>query len=276
MNQHSHDDWSVFNKQMKSDHKYHLQVLSLLNRDLKHGQLHFLVQPQVDLSNQYIVGAEVLLRWHCKELGNVSPALFIPLAEKTGLIIKITQYVFNSVFLWLKENPNAIKGRSLSINISATDLLQPGFCDKIVELKKRYEIPANQILLEVTETAIFDDSSVFKANFSRLKEQGFNFSIDDFGTGYSSMRNVISLSPVEIKLDRMFVSSIDTSSINHILSDCIINLCQKTHAQSTAEGIETYEEMQTVKALNCQIGQGYYFYKPMTPENYLVLLAKRQ
>lgn len=276
VNQHSHDDWSIFNKQMKSDHKYHLQVLSLLNRDLKHGQLHFLVQPQVDLSNQYIVGAEVLLRWHCKELGNVSPALFIPLAEKTGLIVKITQYVFNSVFLWLRENPNAIKGRSLSINISATDLLQPGFCDKIVELKKRYEIPANQILLEVTETAIFDDSSVFKANFSRLKEQGFNFSIDDFGTGYSSMRNVISLSPVEIKLDRMFVSSIDTSSINHILSDCIINLCQKTHAQSIAEGIETYEEMQTVKALNCQIGQGYYFHKPMTPENYLVLLAESQ
>ena len=275
VNQHSHDDWSIFNTQMKTDHKHHLHVLSLLNRDLKSGQLNFAVQPQLDLNDQRIIGAEVLLRWHCKELGNVSPALFIPLAEKTGLIVKITQYIFNAVFLWVSENPDVIKDRSLSINISAKDLLQPGFCDKIVELKQRYKIPANQILLEVTETAIFDDSSIFKANLSRLKDHGFNFSIDDFGTGYSSMRNVISLSPVEIKLDRMFVSSIDTSNINNILSDCIINLCQKIHAQSIAEGIETYEEMRTVKALNCEIGQGYYFHKPMTPEDYLVLLREK-
>ncbi|WP_082866111.1 EAL domain-containing protein [Marinomonas gallaica] len=274
VNQHSHDDWSTFNKQMKSDHKYHLHVLSLLNRDLKNGQLSFVLQPQVNLNDQRIIGAEVLLRWHCKELGNVSPALFIPLAEKTGLIVKITQYVFNTVFSWMSKNPNVVKDRSVSINISAKDLLQPGFCDKIIELKQRYKTPAHQVLLEVTETAIFDDSSVFKANLSRLKEHGFNFSIDDFGTGYSSMLNVISLSPVEIKLDRMFVSSIDTCNINHILSDCIINLCHKTQAQSIAEGIETYEEMLTVKTLNCQIGQGYYFYKPMTPEDYLVTLEK--
>lgn len=271
-NQYSREDWSVFNQQMKSDHKHHLNVLSLLNRDLKRGLLRFAVQPQVELSSQRIIGAEVLLRWHCEELGDVSPALFIPLAEKTGLILKITEYLIQAVFLWVRDNPEVLANRSLSINISAKDLQQSDFCQKIIEMKQRFNVPAERILLEVTETAVYDDNNVFQANLSLLKKHHFNFSIDDFGTGYSSMRSVVSLAPDEIKLDRMFVSAIDTSPINQILSDCIIDLSIKIEAQSVAEGIETNEEMMAVKRLSCQIGQGFFFYKPMTPDEYLALI----
>ena len=271
-NQQSHDDWTRYDRKLKSDHKHQLNILSLLNRDLKNKKLSFHVQPQVHLMSRSIVGAEILLRWNSHELGYVSPALFIPLAEKAGLILKITQYIIQEVFLWISQNPNLIKDRHISINISAKDLLQVDFSQKIIAIKKHYEIPAHNIILEVTETSIFEDNEVFRVNLSLLRAHGFKFSIDDFGTGYSSMHNVIALEPIEIKLDRMFVQDIDKSKINHVLSDCIIDLCIKTHAQSTAEGIETIEEMQTLIDLNCQVGQGYFFHRPMLPEHYLKLL----
>ncbi|WP_191602199.1 EAL domain-containing protein [Marinomonas algicola] len=271
-NQHSQNDWTAYDRKLKSDHKNQLNILSLLNRDLKHKKLSFHVQPQVSLIDKSIVGAEVLLRWHNHELGHVSPALFIPLAEKTGLILKITQFIIQEVFLWISENPSLVQHRHVSINISAKDLLLADFSQKIIAMKKHYNIPASNVILEVTETSIFEDNETFRINLSLLRQHGFNFSIDDFGTGYSSMHNVIALEPVEIKIDRMFVQDIDQSKINYILSNCIIDLCERTRSQSTAEGIETVEEMQTLQALSCQVGQGYLFHKPMPPENYLALL----
>ncbi len=270
----SNSDWTRYDAKFKSNQKRQLNILSLLNRDLKNKQLNFHVQPKVDLTDYSIVGAEVLLRWNNKELGAISPAVFIPLAEQAGLILKITQYIIQEVFLWISLHPNLTQDRHISINISAKDLLQMNFSKQVVALKQEYNISAKNIILEVTETAIFEDNELFRVNIALLRDHGFSFSVDDFGTGYSSMHNVITLDPVEIKLDRVFVKDIHQSEINHTLSECIINLCTKTQSQSTAEGIETYEEVQTLRDLNCQIGQGYFFHKPMIPEQYLKLIRK--
>ncbi|MFT2112450.1 EAL domain-containing protein [Marinomonas sp. 2405UD68-3] len=273
-NRQIHNSWTRYDEKFKSNHKHQLNILSLLNRDLKNKQLEFHVQPKVSLKDQTIVGAEVLLRWTNKELGVMSPAVFIPLAEQAGLILKVTQYIIQEVFSWVSLHPHLTQDRHLSINISAKDLLHTDFSKTIVALKKQYDIPAHNIILEVTETSMFEDNEVFRVNVSLLRDHGFAFSVDDFGTGYSSMHNVITLDPVEIKLDRVFVKDINQSRINHILSGCIIDLCTKTRSKSTAEGIEKIEEMQTLLALNCQIGQGYFFHRPMTPDNYLALINK--
>ena len=266
-------NWTLFDAKYKSDQKHQLKILSLLTRDLKEDNLHFYVQPQVSLKNGHIVGGEVLLRWTNHELGNMSPAVFIPLAEGTGLILKLTQFIIRRVFQWLVEHPEVIQEKHISINISVLDLLQPNFARQVIALQQKFQIDAPQVILEITETLVFEHNNTIQSNVLSLRSAGFKFSIDDFGTGYSSMQNILLLSPYEIKLDRVFVQQSTTNSMNKILCDSVIQLSKKADAISIAEGIETEEELQLLKTLGCDLGQGYYLYYPMPPEEYLALVT---
>ena len=216
--------WQSFDQTLKQNYAHQLHLLTLLTQDLKNDCLYFEVQPQVCLTTRKVIGGEVLLRWKNKQLGMVSPGEFIPLAEQAGLICKLTDFIIFRVFKWAAQHPELLRERTLSINISALDMLNEGFAAKVIALQQYYQLPASQLVIEVTETSIFEDSHVVFDNVKRLHQAGFKLSIDDFGVGYSSMQNLIALQTNELKIDRFFVAQSLTDKNSAILCRNMIQL----------------------------------------------------
>ncbi|GAB3483614.1 EAL domain-containing protein [Marinomonas epiphytica] len=265
--------WLTFTSDLKNAHAKQLNMVGLLTDDIEKGRLHFDIQPQVDLNTLQVVGGEVLMRWNSEQLGFVSPGLFIPLAEKTGLINKLTCFIINETFRWVSQHPQATYERSLSINISALDLLQPNFAVQVIEKMEQYEITPSSINIEITETTIFDDNENVRSNVKQLQVVGFKLSIDDFGSGYSSLQNLIHLQVQELKIDRYFVEKITSDPQGATLCRSMISLSRELNIQSVAEGIEKPEEVTLLKEWQCRIGQGFLFHRPISPDKYLELIA---
>ncbi|REG85839.1 EAL domain-containing protein [Marinomonas pollencensis] len=264
--------WQSFDQTLKQNYAHQLHLLTLLTQDLKNDALYFEIQPQVCLTSRKIIGGEVLLRWKNSQLGMVSPGEFIPLAEQAGLICKLTDFVIFRVFKWAAQHPELLLERTLSINISALDMLHEGFATKVIALQQYYQIPASQLVMEVTETSIFENSHVVFDNVNRLHKAGFKLSIDDFGVGYSSMQNLIALQTNELKIDRFFVAQSLTDKSSAILCRNMIQLSSEMNISSVAEGIENEEVALQLEQWRCLIGQGYHLYRPMPCDDYLSLL----
>jgi len=268
----SSGNWAPFTNELKSDHAQQLTIITLLREDIRNGKLHYHVQPQVCLRTNKIIGGEVLLRWHNEQLGPVSPADFVPLAEQAGLIYPLTEMLFEKVFAWASQHKAIIKTTSLSLNISALDLLQANFAQKVNASINTHQLIPEQFTIEITETSMFHNNDIVNNNVEELYAAGFKLSIDDFGIGYSSMLNLVALKTNELKIDQFFVMGLFTQKSNQYLCQNMIRLCQQLNITSVAEGIEDQQTLQTLKDWNCEIGQGYYLYKPMTPDDYLILL----
>lgn len=271
----SSSNWLPFTDDLKSNHAHQLNVIMRLADDIKNEKLHFTIQPQVNLMDNTIAGGEVLIRWHNEQLGHISPAEFIPLAEQAGLIYKLTSMLFKKVFQWVSQNPKAIANQCLSINISALDLLQTDFAISVVDLLTKHHLPANKFTIEITETSIFQNSKTVLDNVKHLHHAGFRLAIDDFGVGYSSMQNLVALETNELKIDQFFVINLLTDPQSQTLCRCMINLSKSLNIISVAEGIESEEILQMLKTWHCQVGQGYHLYRPMPPPQYLKLLAEK-
>ena len=268
----SSGNWMPFTHQLKSNHAYQLRLITLLTDDIEHGKLHFDIQPQVNLASRDIVGGEVLIRWRNEYIGQVSPVEFIPLAEQTGLIYKLTDMLLEKTFAWASMHSEALITQSLSINISALDLLQEGFAKRTIQLLKQYQLPAEKITIEVTETSIFENSDIVAKNVKDLHKAGFKLAIDDFGVGYSSMQNLVSLNINELKIDQFFVMNLLSDTQSQILCRNMIDLSKDLNIVSVAEGIESEEILILLQKWQCQVGQGYHLYHPMSPESYLSFL----
>ncbi|MEP0073637.1 MAG: EAL domain-containing protein [Marinomonas sp.] len=266
--------WAPFTSKLASNHIHQLKVITLLTDDIQNEKLYFDIQPQVNLSNNNIVGGEILLRWHNKALGQVSPGEFIPLAEQTGLIYKITYMVMEKVFHWAAVHSTELADQTLSINVSALDLCQEGFAAHARKLIKKYNLSAKQFTIEVTETSIFQSNDTVLNNVSQLHQTGFKLSIDDFGVGYSSMQNLVSLQTHELKIDQFFVMNLLDDTQKQTLCHNMINLSKELEITSVAEGIESAGILRLLENWNCQIGQGYFLHRPMSPEHYLDLLKE--
>ncbi len=270
----SSGNWVPFTHQLKSNHAHQLHLITLLTDDIEHGKLYFDIQPQVNLVERNIVGGEVLIRWRNEHIGQVSPVEFIPLAEQTGLIYKLTDMLLKKIFKWASTHPEALLTQSLSINISALDLLQEDFAKRTTLLLKQYELPAEKFTIEITETSVFENSDIVGNNVKELHKAGFKLAIDDFGVGYSSMQNLVSLNTNELKIDRFFVINLLVDTQSQILCRSMIDLSKELNIVSVAEGIESEEILTLLKKWHCQVGQGYHLHRPMPPENYLSLLEE--
>lgn len=268
--------WVPFTHKLQNNHAHQLKLITLLSNDIQNGALYFDIQPQVDLSELNIVGGEVLLRWHNNTLGQVSPAEFIPLAEQTGLIHKITYMVIEKVCLWASNHTETLLTQSLSINVSALDLGQEAFAQQVCAIIKQYDLSPKQFTIEVTETSLFQNNDVVLSNVEQLRQAGFKLSIDDFGVGYNSMQNLISLKPHELKIDQFFVMHIQKDQGKKTLCQNTINLCNELNITCVAEGIESKDIMTCLINWQCKIGQGYFLHKPMQPEKYLSLLEDKK
>lgn len=271
----SSGNWAPFTDNVKNNHAHQLNLVTLLTNDIEHEKLYFDIQPQVNLTNHGIVGGEVLIRWHNEHLGQVSPAEFIPLAEQTGLIYKLTDMLIEKVFSWASEHPQVLASQCLSINISALDLLQEGFARRMIDNAIKHQLSAQKFTIEITETSVFDNNETVHKNVKQLHKAGFKIAIDDFGVGYSSMQNLVALETDELKIDQFFVMNLLNDPQSQILCRNMIDLSKALEITSVAEGIESEGILQLLRQWHCQIGQGYHLYRPMSPVKYLALLTEK-
>lgn len=243
--------------------KHRLSLLSDLRLAIAEEALTIYIQPQIRLRDGALVGGEVLVRWQHPTEGFVSPSVFIPLAEQSQLIFDITRQVLQKTCSWLQQHtlPDDFH---LSVNLSALDISDSRLLSLIRHCVHAYNVPPHRLLFEVTESAVLDDPERFLDVIQALHDMGFKIAIDDFGTGYSSMSYLQQMNADEIKIDIRFVRDIHASETNQNIVKAIVQLARATGAYTVAEGIETEAELAVLRALNCELAQGY-LWSPALP-----------
>ena len=230
-----------------------------------HYQPKFDVRPREPVLNS----AEALVRWKHPEFGMVSPGVFIPLFEENGLIRELDSYVWREVASQIRQWKKKL-GRPIpvSINVSRIDLYDPKLPETLDEIVLNYGLSHDELLLEITESAYTENSDQIIGIVSQLRESGFHIEMDDFGTGYSSL-NMISKLPIDVlKLDMQFIRTAFRERKDTRLLEAIIGLAKSMNLPTIAEGVETAEQMFTLKSMGCDVIQGYYFSKPLPAEEF--------
>lgn len=234
--------------------------LSIAMRD---GELLNAYQPKVDMLTGSVTGFEALVRWNHADKGIVGPDQFIPAAEESGLISGLTDLVLENALRDLNRWTAWGWNHSVAVNLSMLNLADPKLPDKVSRVAARYGIKPSRITLEVTESAIVDETCVAIDSLTRLRLKGFHVSIDDFGTGYSSMEKVRDIAFDQLKIDRGFVTSASDDSTKASIFTASLDLSRYLGMNTVAEGIETERDWSYVRDSGCQTGQGYYISKPL-------------
>ncbi|MFW5891247.1 MAG: putative bifunctional diguanylate cyclase/phosphodiesterase [bacterium] len=236
-----------------------------LKQDLKEAienqDFYIKYQPKVQTNNEEITALEALIRWKHYKKGDISPGIFIPLAEKTGLIKNVGTYVLKEVFETLKSwQKSGLSDIKMCINISLIELNDPEILNNIKFIADSYFIDNSLIEFEITERSFIEIS---EDTLNKLKEMGFSIALDDFGTGYSSLSVLNELSIDLLKLDKSFIDKIDKEK-TRMLVEGVINISHRLGLKVVAEGVEKKEQLDILKELSCDYIQGYYFYRPMS------------
>jgi diguanylate cyclase (GGDEF)-like protein len=239
---------------------------------LDHGQFLPYFEPQVDLGTGAIVGFEVLARWNHALSGIIGPDVFIPVAEEVGLIGRLSEQVIGEA---LREAATWDANIKISVNISPSQLADGWLAQRIVRILAETGFPAERLVVEVTESSLFADIDLARTLVTSLKNQGIRLALDDFGSGFSSLSHLRSLPFDIIKIDRSFVSNINTKRESVAIVRAVTTLASALSVPVCIEGIENEAAYETVVRLGCQIGQGWYFGKPMPAEQARDLLAHR-
>lgn len=239
------------------------KLLGEFEQSLNDGQFCFYIQPQFR-SNGSCFGAEALVRWERPGQGIVLPGDFIPILEKTGLIWKLDQYIWEKVAGKLREwKDKGKEDMSISINISALDFYYLDIYTVMTSLVERYGIAPGQLKLEITETALMMDIKRQIALFGRLREYGFEIEIDDFGSGYSSLNTLKDIHADVLKLDMVFLQKTEHSGRSWSILSSVIDLSKEIGMLTLTEGVETQDQIQRLTELGCDMFQGYYYSKPL-------------
>ncbi|TGM60322.1 EAL domain-containing protein [Leptospira vanthielii] len=233
------------------------------------GDFNPFFQPKLELATGRLIGAEALARWIHPQHGIIPPYAFIDLLEKSGNIDILT-------FIMLEQSTKACKlfhtnGHqiSISVNLSLTSLADIKLADKITQIVKNFGVDPKYVTLEITETAAMTEIAPALENLARLRMKGFGLSIDDYGTGYSSMQQITRIAFTELKIDQSFVHEMTTSNVSKVLINSSIELAAKLQMKCTAEGVETKNDWEQLKSMNCDLGQGYFIAKPMHFDDFL-------
>ncbi len=257
----------VFNKDLSKTVERHLVIEQKLHQTLHGNKLHVYYQPQFN-SNGKMVGSEALIRWFDDELGTLAPDEFIPIAESSGLILELGSYVLHETFKNLHAwNEQGVFIEYFSINISIRQMIDERFLEEVEVMYAYYfaKLEAKQtIVFEITEHVFAENMSLAVRNMNRLKELGIIFSIDDFGTGYSALNYLQELPVSEVKIDKSFIADMDKSKNSKNMIATIVSIAKNFNLTIVAEGIETQEQLETLKALDCDSFQGFYFDKALS------------
>ncbi|MGA2395568.1 MAG: EAL domain-containing response regulator [Candidatus Lustribacter sp.] len=243
-----------------------LRLVDELRAAIASEQLVLHYQPLVQLPGRGLAGVEALVRWNHPQRGLLGPDLFIPLAEANGLIDELTAFVLRAAIAQAARWEAQSFPLSVSINLSALNLLDQRFPEHVAALCSEHDLPPGRICLELTESATSRDPKALKAILSRLRLKGFRLAIDDFGIGYSSLMQLRALPFTEMKIDKSFVSDMLRSEDASIIVDAILALAGAFRMSVIAEGIETEPQLDELVRRHCGMGQGYLFAKPGAAE----------
>ena len=253
----------IYNAEHDQNSRRRLSLLSELRTALVNGELVMFYQPKLDLSTGKVTSVEALVRWHHPLFGLIPPAEFVPFAEHTGLIRPLTSFVLRTAVTQARIWFDAGIDTAVAVNLSARSLHDGAISNEIAQLLVEFDLPANRLQLEITESSIMADPARARRVLEDLDAMGLHLSIDDFGTGYSSLSYLQDLPVREVKIDMSFVTNVLENPRDRVIVRSTIDLARHLGLQSTAEGIESAEAQEWLRSAGCNQGQGYHIAPPM-------------
>jgi EAL domain-containing protein (putative c-di-GMP-specific phosphodiesterase class I) len=256
--------WKRYDHDQGEDASWRLSILSQLDAAIGAGDLWVAYQPKIDVKTKQAIGAEALVRWTHPTKGEISPMEFIPAAEQSGRIEKLTEFVLDRA---IRSGALTVKNRphfNMSVNLSPKLLGAFPLEAKVMELLRKFGLPPECLTLEVTETATLARAEADLAPLHRLRARGIQISIDDYGTGLSTLDYIKRLPASEIKIDKSFVQAVCKSQSDRLMVHSTIQLAHSLGHKVVAEGVEDMATFETLAGMGCDIVQGFYFAKPMT------------
>ncbi|MDD3744908.1 MAG: EAL domain-containing protein [Anaerostipes sp.] len=265
--------YSIYDDVIRQKMLNERMITDSMQEALDTEQFHVYYQPKYELVSETVAGAEALVRWIHPSLGFMNPGEFIPLFEKNGFITKLDQYVWEKTCQDIRERiDSGLKPVAISVNVSRADIFGMNIVDVLTSLVQKYEIPISYLHLEITETAYTDDPEKIIEVVKELRSLGFIIEMDDFGSGYSSL-NMLAEIPIDIlKLDMRFIKSESENVSGKGILSFIISLAKWLDLAVIAEGVETKEQVASLKTMDCNYVQGYYYAKPMPKKEFISLM----
>ncbi|MCG7954583.1 MAG: EAL domain-containing protein [Candidatus Thiodiazotropha endolucinida] len=269
--------YRFFTWEMNREAEGRISMGAALRNAIRNEEFLLHYQPIVDIADGQIVGAEALIRWESPERGRVRPDEFIPVAEESGLIVPIGDWVLQQAALDLKLwDQMGLKMELLSVNVSTVQFQYEGFLEKMADLLKANQHLSSRLFLEITESVFLNEHREPGVRLGELRKQGIRISIDDFGTGYSSLSYLKRFPVDKIKIDRSFVRDVTTDPEDAALCEAIIAMAHHLGLMVVAEGVETLAQWQFLRNSGCDYAQGYYFSQPMAVRGFTDYLEKQQ
>ncbi|GAA0784525.1 EAL domain-containing protein [Marinobacterium sediminicola] len=240
------------------------RIAGLLQQALDNDEFHMVYQPQIEVDSGKLIGVEALIRWYSPQLGQVSPEVFIPVAEDAGLIEAVGYWALEQsiaeTMKWLEKGLEL----KISVNFSARQFQRGEVASRLLALLNKYQLPAELFVVELTETCFVHSAEATECELVRLREHGVRIAIDDFGTGFSSLSYIRNMSLDMIKIDRSFISQINAENSGGRLVQAMIDMSHAMELEVVAEGVESAQDLAVLKQLGCDMAQGYHIARPMT------------
>lgn len=268
--------YEIFNQEMHEQVNYRLRLETELRLALERGEFRVMYQPIIHLTTNKLVGFEALVRWFHPKYGQIYPQEFIPIAEETGLIVPIGEWVLREscrqIYEWQQRFPDK-SDLHVSVNLSCKQFIQLDLSERVAAILKETKLEARYLRLEITESHVMQNSQIAVKIMNNLRDLGTRLSIDDFGTGYSSL-NYLQRLPIDfLKIDRSFIETMNNSTENGEIVKAIVMLAKNLGKDVIAEGIENKEQVADLIGINCTYGQGYFYSQPATVAQAEDLLA---
>lgn len=270
-----HQYYAYYDDSIRREMFIRQEICGKMETALSEQQFHVYLQPKHNIVSGSIVGMEALVRWIDPANGIIQPGAFIPVFERNGFITKLDHYVWEKAFFLLRQwIDKGLDPVPVSVNISRIDLFDPMLPQYIINLSQKYDIDPKYFHLEITESAYADNARLIIQSVNRLRKQGFVIEMDDFGTGYSSL-NMLGEMPLDvIKLDMRFIQGEAETSKRRTIMETIVLLTKKLDLQVIAEGVETREQLQFLRDINCDNAQGYFYSKPLPVNQFTAYMKK--
>ncbi|SFP45255.1 EAL domain, c-di-GMP-specific phosphodiesterase class I (or its enzymatically inactive variant) [Geopseudomonas sagittaria] len=271
--------WRLYQPSIEDALQKRIRLHEALRIALDNQQFFLVYQPKIDLRSGRVIGAEALLRWVHPELGFISPVDFIPMAEASGEILRIGDWVIDRAIRQLEEWLAAHQVAAdfhLAVNVSVQQLTQPDFARSLLHRLLRSRLPAGALEVEVTESGLMENVDLAREQLQLLSRHRVSVAIDDFGTGHSSLAYLKTLPVSVLKIDRAFVSSMDTDPQDQRLAETVIDMARNFDCTTVAEGVEKPEQAQMLIDMGCEVAQGYWYSPPLKVEQFIEFCAERR
>ncbi len=269
------NDYRFYQRHMTQHMQERVSLEHALRRALDHDELEVWYQPKLNLADGQVMGAEALMRWRDPVAGLIAPSDFIPLAERTGLIIPMGEWLLDQVCGQIRRwrDSGCFDGH-VAVNVAVPQIERSDFADTVTHALQRYQLPARALEVEVTESLFLESRQLARSVLGRLQGMGVTTAVDDFGTGYSSLAYLHLLPVDNLKIDRAFIQELPHSTTHVAITRAIIQLGHALKFHVTAEGIETPEQYDFVRQAGCDVGQGYLIARPMPAAEFEAWLAR--